>query len=179
MSFRALSLAALVLVSTTGALAQTADAQKQKLAQRVVELWKPERVVAAMVQQPAISAMDQSRIALQGRVDANRQAATLKDIASDVQKYVDEATPIALEAAKKEGQQVVVPLLMKEFSVEELQQIVTMLESPVRAKFDVAMPRLEKALGEKVAADVGPQIDPKLKAMTEAVGTKLRHAAGQ
>ena len=52
-----------------------------------------------------------------------------------------------------------------------------MLESPVKDKFDKLVPQLETAIGQKVEADVAPQINKNIQAMTEAVGTKLRVAA--
>jgi hypothetical protein len=177
--FRAFTLAALVAATTLPALAQSADAQKQQLAQKIVTLWKPELLVMTMVQRPAVEAVQQSKIKLQGTIDDAKLNATMAAIQKDAQSFVDQVTPIALASAQKADTDLVVPMLVKEFSVEELQQIVALLESPVRAKFDGFMPRAQKAIGDRVAADAGPKINPKLKELTESVGTKLRHAAGQ
>jgi hypothetical protein len=46
----------------------------------------------------------------------------------------------------------------------------------VKKKFEQMMPQLERSLGEKVATESRPLIDPKLQDLTKAVGTKLRAA---
>ena len=160
--------------ATAGAQAVSAD--KQKLIDRVLTLWHVEDAVLAMVQRPAVRALEQSRVVLQGRVAANKQEATLRDVTTDVQKYLDEATPIARASAVKLKAATLAPLLAQNFSDEELKQLIALLESPVRKKFEQLAPQLEKAFGEKIQADAGPAIDPKLKVMTEAVGLKLRAA---
>jgi len=149
---------------------------REALAERIVQLWHPEDVVVVMVQRPAVDALQQARIALQGRVTAERRDAALKDMASDVQQYIDQATPLARDSARQQLQHTVLPMLVQSFSAEELQQVVALLESPVKKKFEQFLPRMERALGEQVAAQCKAQIDPLLKQMTAAVGTKLRAA---
>ncbi|MFT3858042.1 MAG: DUF2059 domain-containing protein [Aquabacterium sp.] len=157
--------------------AQSAQSvSKQQLVERVITLWRPQDMVVMMVQRPAADALQQARIALQGRVTLEKRDAALKEMAVDAQKYVDEATPIALDSAGRNAVPILGPMLMQQFSEEELRQIIALLESPVKKKFEQMIPRMERALGEKVAAESRPQIDPKLQAMTQAVGLKLRSA---
>jgi hypothetical protein len=151
--------------------------EKQKLIDQVLALWPIEEVGIGMVQRPAVSAMEQARIALQGRVTADKQQAAMKAIGGDVQKYVDEATPIARDSALRLKKPVLAPLLAQNFSDEELRQLIVLLQSPVRKKFEQLVPQFEKAYGERIAADSHAQIDPKLKTLTESVGVKLRAAA--
>ena len=186
-SLRVLALSATLASAALAALpasAQTAapagDAQKLALAQKIATLSKLEGLVLQrMVQAPALNAVEQSRIALQGRVPEDKQKETMKAIANDVQDWVEQVTPTVREAALKDTQVTIVPMLVKNFSVEELQQIVAILESPVRLKFEAMVPDMTRALGNKVAADIGAQMNPKLTALTEKVGTKMRNAAGQ
>ena len=77
------------------AQAQAISEEKLKLIQKVLTLWHPEEVPVMMVQRRATDAMTQSRVALQGKVTAEKRDATLRDIATDVQKYVDDVTPVA------------------------------------------------------------------------------------
>ncbi|MBI2732010.1 MAG: DUF2059 domain-containing protein [Aquabacterium sp.] len=168
----ALCLSACALAPAWG---QATDAQAKRI-ERVLAVWHPDDVVVVMVQRPAASAMQQARIALQGRVSAEKRDATLKDIAVDIQKYVDEATPIARDTARKQMANTVVPLLQQQFTEDELRQLVALLESPLKKKFEQLIPQMERALGEKVAAESHAQIDPKMQAMTQAVGMKLRAA---
>jgi hypothetical protein len=176
LSFRSV-LPVVLCLAAGAATAQQAGTEKQKLVQHALSLWHVEETAIAMVQRPALDAMNQSRIALQGRVSAQKQEATLKDIATDVQKYVDEATPIVRDNATRLKAQVIGPLLEKNFSEEELRQLVAFLESPVKKKFEQLVPEMERAYGEKIAEQSRAQIDPKLQDMTKAVGLKLRAAS--
>lgn len=177
--FLSRGLLALALLAAAGtAAAQSAPGtEKQKLVDKVLALWHLEDTAVVMVQRPAAEAMQQARIALQGRVSAAKQEATLHEITADLQKYVDEATPIAKAAALRIKAPTVGPLLAQNFSEEELRQLIALLESPVKKKFEQLLPQFERSFGEKVAADCRPAIDPKLHAMTEAVGLKLRAAS--
>lgn len=161
--------------------AQPVSDEKQKLIQRILTLWHPEDVPVMMVQRRATDAMSQSRIALQGKVTNEKKDATLRDIATDVQKYVDDVTPIAKDSAKRQLNPVIVPMLAQNFTEDELKQILTLLESPVKKKFEQFIPQAEKAIGTKVAEETHVAVDAKGQVMTQAVGLKLRAAvmAGQ
>lgn len=154
------------------------DARKLQLAHQIIALLHPEQVAVGMAQRPALNAVTQSRIALQGRVGPKKQAETMKAIDADAKAFVDQVSPIALAAGQRANESVAVPMLMKEFSLQELQQLLAMLQSPVREKFGEFMPRMDKAIGDRVAADIGPQVNPKMQLLTETVGMRLRNAAG-
>ncbi|MBX3618641.1 MAG: DUF2059 domain-containing protein [Rhizobacter sp.] len=155
----------------------TPSPEKQKLVDTVLSLWHLEDTAVVMVQRPAAEAMQQARIALQGRVSAAKQEATLHEITPDLQKYIDEATPIVKTAALRIKAPTIGPLLAQNFSDDELRQLIALLESPVKKKFEQLLPQFERAFGEKVAAECRTSIDPKLHTMTEAVGLKLRAAS--
>ena len=191
LSFTQIALAA-VLAASFSAQAQTApaasaaaqaplpapDAEKQKIIDRILLVFHPEVGVLQAVQRPALDAMQQSNIALQtAHVPAEKKEKTLKDISTDVQKYIDTTTPIAVASAKKQTNPSVGPILAKNFTVEELRQLEAMLESPLKAKFEKLVPEMETAVGKKVQADIAAQVNQNVKTMTEAVGTKLRVAA--
>lgn len=168
---------AAALTSVLGsAHAQPVSEEKQKLIQKVLTLWHPEEVPVMMVQRRATDAMTQSRIALQGKVTNEKRDATMRDIATDVQKYVDEVTPLAKDSAKRQLNPVIAPMLAQNFTEEELKQIVTFLESPIKKKFEQFIPQAEKAIGTKVAEETHVAIEAKGQAMTQAVGLKLRAA---
>jgi hypothetical protein len=166
----------LIAIAGTCAAQDAASSEKQKLVQKVLALWHLEDAAVVMVQRPAADAMQQARIALQGRVSAAKQEATLRDIATDLQKYVDEATPIVRDNALRLKTPAVAPLLAQSFNDEELRQLIALLESPVKKKFEQMLPQFERAFGEKIAAESRAAIDPKLQAMTQSVGLKLRGA---
>lgn len=110
----------------------TIDVAKRPLIDKILTLWHPETVALVMVQRPAADALQQSRIAMQGRVSADRQEATLKEIAGDAQRYVDEVTPLAQAAATRQLPGTVGVMLAENFSVDELRQLIAMLESRSR-----------------------------------------------
>ena len=154
------------------------DAEKQKVIDRILEVFHPEIGVLKAVQRPGLEAMQKSNIAMEtARVAPERREKALKDISTDVQKYLDTTTPIATASAKKYTNASVGPILAKNFTLEELRQIDAMLESPLKARFEKLVPDMENAVGQKVQADIAPQVNQNVKAMTEAVGTKLRVAA--
>jgi hypothetical protein len=154
------------------------DAEKQKVIDRILASFHPENAVIQAAQRPAIDAMQKSVVAMQAaHVPKDRMDKTMKDIGVDVQKYIDTTTPLVTASAKKFTNQAVGPLLAQNFSVDELRQLAVMFESPVKDKFDKLVPQLETAIGQKVQADVAPEINKNIQTMTEAVGTKLRVAA--
>ena len=187
-----LAAVAFALVAASAAQAQSAapapaaasaplpapDAEKQKVIDRILASFHPEIAIIQAAQRPGIDAMQKSMVALQAaHVPKDRMDKTMKDIGGDVQKYIDATTPVVAESARKVTNQAVGPLLAQSFTVEELRQLAAMFESPLKDRFDKIVPQLENAIGQKVQADVAPQINKNIQAMTEAVGTKLRVAA--
>ncbi len=170
-------LIALLAFAGAASAQQAPSAEKQKLIDRVLALWHVEDAAIAMIQRPAVEAIQQARIALQGRVSGVKQEAALKGMEPDVQKYVDEATPIVRDNALKLKPSVLGPLLAQNFNDEELRQLIQLLESPVKRKFEQLVPQLERAYGERIASESRAAVDPKLQAMTKAVGSKLRAAS--
>jgi uncharacterized protein len=170
-------IATLVVAGTAHAQSTAPDAEKQKLIDRLLVLFHPENGILQAVQQPAVKAMQQSSVALQtAQVPQDRKEKTMQDIGADVQKYIDTTTPIVAASAKKFTEPAVAPLLAQTFTTEELRQLVAMLESPVKAKFEKLVPQMEAAVGQKVQADTAPQVNKNIQVLTESVSTKLRVA---
>jgi hypothetical protein len=168
------------LVFSVAAHAQGAapiDAEKQKLIDRLLTLWHPENEVIIQAQRVGTNALEQASLGLQGRVSKARQDQAMKDIGTDVQKYIDTATPLVSASAKKQVNPSVGPLLATNFSTEELRQIIAMLENPVKGKFEKLVPDMERAVGEKVSADVGPALNKEITTLKTNVGLKMRAAA--
>ncbi len=176
-TLRPIAFAALLGASVL-AHAQAVDAEKQKVIDQILTIWHPENSVVMAVQRPAQAAMEQSRVALeQKRLPKEKLEAALKDIAVDVQKYVDTSTPVVVASAKKNMGSTIVPLLAQNFSVDELKQLLALLQSPVKAKFEKLLPQADQALGKKVQDEVGADINKNIQTMQQAAGLKLRAAA--
>ncbi len=154
------------------------DAEKQKVIDRILATFHPENAVIQTAQHPAVDAVQKSMVALQAaHVPKDRMDKTMKEIGADAQKYIDTVTPLVTASAAKVTNKAVGPLLARNFTADELRQLAAMLESPIKDKFDKLVPQLEIAIGQKVEADVAPQINKNIQALTESVGTKLRVAA--
>lgn len=175
---------AVVVIAASAALAHAAEPAKAapspaklELAMRVAKLAHSEAIAQAMLYRPITDAMQQANAVLQGRVAVDRQTAALKDINEDAKKFLDENRPLVEKSAEKLIPSTVVPLLAERFTEDELRQIIAMLESPLKKKFEALIPEMEKSLGQKVASDVGPTIDPKLTELKKRIGVRLRTAA--
>lgn len=152
---------------------------KQELVQKVLQLWHIDAIGQAMLQQPVADAMQQARSLLQGRVPQERQDAAMRDIAADAKRFLDDATPLLHDSTQKLIPTTVAPLLAERFTEDELRQIVAILESPVKSKFEALVPEMHKALGEKLASDTRSAIDPKLNELRERISQRLRSAVTQ
>lgn len=153
-----------------------ASPAKQELAKKIVQLMHIENLGVTMLQDPVVKAMGQARVTLQARAPAERHEAALRDIADDAKKFMDEATPIVKGSAQKHIPSTVIPLLVERFTEDELRQIISMLESPVKKKFETVVPDIQKSLGEKIAGDTRAVIDPKMENLTQRIGMRLRTA---
>jgi uncharacterized protein len=154
------------------------DPEKQKVIDRILVAFHPENGILQVVQRQGLDAMQQSNIALTtAHVTAERKEKTMKEIGSDVQKYIDTTMPVAVASAKKHTNPAVGPILAQNFTADELRQIAALLESPLKQKFEKLIPQMETAVAQKVQAEITPQVNQNVKTLTEAVGTKLRIAA--
>ncbi|WP_426321971.1 DUF2059 domain-containing protein [Pseudoduganella sp. R-43] len=151
-------------------------AAKQELVNRVLQLWHPETIGESMLQAPVGDAVQQARAVLQGRVSPEKRDAALKEIVADARQFMDENKPLAQASAQKLVGTTVAPMLAERFTEEELRQIITILESPVKKKFEGMVPELQKKLGEGVAADTRAVMDPKLQELQQRIGMRLRSA---
>ena len=113
---------------------------------------------------------------MQGRTTPDLQAAALKGINEDAKEFFKVTSPIVLDSAQRLIPSTVVPLLAEKFTEEELRQIVAILESPVKDKFDALVPEIKQALGAKVVADTDSTIQPKLATLKQHAGERLRAA---
>lgn len=170
------TISAIVVLATAASIAQAAQASKQELVQQVLQLWQIDAVGQAMLQEPVAEAVAQARVVLQGRVPPERQDAAMRDIAADAKKFLDETAPVVRSSTQKLIPSTVAPLLAERFSEDELRQIVAILESPVKRKFEALVPEMQKALGEKLASDTRPLIDPRLQDLRQRIGLRLRTA---
>ncbi|WP_019143241.1 hypothetical protein [Noviherbaspirillum massiliense] len=168
----------LIAIGSTTAQAAPAGAPatKQELAQRVVQLWHVEDIGQSMLQAPVAESVQQARVMLQGLASPERREPAMKDVTEEAKKFMDETSPLVRTTAQKLIPTTVLPILTERFTEEELRQIVAILESPVKRKFEEMVPEMQKALGEKLASDARPVIEPKLQDLKQRIGLRLRAA---
>lgn len=151
--------------------------EKQALVQRVLDKMALESVGMQMMQAPVADMLRQSRVVVTSRVPADKQEATMKDITADANKFMQDEGPVLLASTRAIVQKDVAPMLAQKFSTEELKQLAAILESPVLAKFDAAVPEFKRTVGENLAKANAAQIQPKMTELQNRVGLKLRAAA--
>lgn len=163
-------------VANAAGTPQAISPAKQELVQKVLALWQVEAIGETMLAEPVVEAVSQARSLLQGRATVEKRDAAMRDISADAQKFLDDNKPLVRSNAQKHVPATVAPILAEKFTEEELRQLITLLESPVKKKFEAMVPDMKKALGEKLAAETGPTIDPKLDDLRNRISVRLRTA---
>lgn len=166
------TVALLVLVSV--AQAQSA-ATKKELVAKVLQLQQPaiEMAAQALAERPAAQMMQQAGLTLQSKVAADKRETVWKEINADVKKYVDEAVPLVRDRAVKLAPSTIGVLLEEKFSEDELKQLVAIFESPVNRKFSQMSGEMQKVLVDKLVAETQGAIEPKIKALEQAISKRL------
>lgn len=167
---------ALACAGAHAAPAAAVSPAKQALVDKVLTLWNIDSIGQSMLQVPVTDAVQQARAMLQGRASVERRDAAMTDIVNEAKAFMAEATPIARSSADKLIPAKIAPLLAERYTEEELRQLIAILESPVKKKFEAMVPEMQKTLGESIAADTRPVIDPKLQGLKEKIGLRLRAA---
>ncbi|MDE2367497.1 MAG: hypothetical protein KGN16_00880 [Burkholderiales bacterium] len=150
------------------------SAAKKELVARVLKAQQPflENMAAALVQQPAGQLMQGAGRVLQN-MPADKREAAARDVEADARKYADEVTPLAKARAVKLAPSVIGPMLEERFSEDELRQIATILESPVFRRYQSIGGEIQQAMSAKLVADMRAELEPKFKAMEQAMSSHL------
>jgi len=159
------------LLAASGAYAQT----KQELVQQVIQIEQPsiEGLARSVVEEPAMQISQISQQILQTQIPEEKREALAKSVSAEIQKYVNEATPLVRDRALKLAPTTVGPLLESNFTEDELKQLIAWLQSPVNKKYGEIAGQLQNALLEKVVNDSRAQVDPKIATMEQNVGKLL------
>lgn len=170
----------LLCISSAGAQASApASAAKKELVARVLKLQQPgiENLGRTLAEAPArqLAASVQASGVLQ-RLSADKREVLGKEIDADLRKYTDEAVPIVRERAVKLAPTTMGPILEQRFSEDELRQLISILESPLNAKFQAVAAEMQRSLGEKLVAETKDAVEPKVQALREAVGKHVNAA---
>ena len=173
-------IAATLMAGAALAQAQTAtpapsSPAKKELVAKIVALQQPgvDNLARGIAERPAAQMMQAASNVLQTKVAPEKREAVGKAIEADVKKYVDESAPILRERAAKIGPATIGPIIEERFTEDELKQLAAWLESPVNKKYQQVAPEMQQALVQKLVAEAGPLLDPKLKALEQKVRIAL------
>ena len=163
-----------LLVLVTAVQAQPATTKKELVA-KLLLLQQPdiEQLGQSLAMRPAEQMLQQAGLALQSEVPADKREAVAKEIQADVKKYADEVVPLVRDQAVKLAPTTIGALLDEKFTEDELKQLIAIIESPVNRKFRQLGGEMQKALMEKLIAETQSAVQPKVKALEQAVGNRL------
>ena len=168
---------ALFLALCIGANLAYADAasDKQALVTKILKIQQPaiEALARGLAEQPAAQMIQKASAVLQTRIAPEQREAVAKKIQAELNKYADEATPIVTERAVKLAPTTIGKILTEKFTLKELKELANILESPVNQKFMKLGSDMQRALGEKLVEETRPQIEPKAKALEQAMAAHL------
>lgn len=166
---------ALTLLALSMAAHAEVSAAKKELVAKMLELQQPaiETMARALTERPAALMMQPIGQALQSRVAPEKREAIAKEIQADLKKYVDDAVPLVRQRALKLAPSTIGAVLEEKFTEEELTQLIAIIESPVNRKFLQLGGEMQKALGEKLVAEMASTIDPKVKALEQSITKRL------
>ncbi len=169
------------LVLALAAVAVPAQAESKKdLVQKLLTLQQPALDATAknMTEAPARQMAGGAQQMLMQAVEPEKREAAAKKIDAELKKYADGSLPIVKASVAKVSQSTVADAIDKQFTEDELKQLLVMLQSPVLNKYQAAMPELNKTLVEAVVQDSKPKVDPKIQAADDAIRKILDEASG-
>ncbi len=167
-------IAAALACAAVATHAESTPAKKELIA-RMLKLQQPgiESMARALAEQPAAVVLNGISANLPQNLDPKRREGILRDVQAEVRKYADEVVPVVRDRALKLAPITVGPLLDEKFSEDELRQLVTMLESPVFARFQALGNDMQRALTEKLVAETRSQVEPRVKALEQGLTRRL------
>lgn len=168
------------VLALTLALSGTAHSQvsapggKKELVAKVIQLTTPgiEGAAQQIALQPAMQ-MQQSAAAALQQLPAERREAVARDIEADLRKYAEDVVPLARSRAIKLAPSTIGAILEDRLTEDELRQVVGILESPTWRKFQGVTGDMQRALSEKLVAELRADIEPKVRTLGETIGRRL------
>jgi len=167
MTSRKLGLALALALAAGTAVAADPSPAKKALIDKIVTLQQQglaEGLSTSIVQGPLPQLMQAGRNALQ-QVPAEKREATAKAMDAELKKFIEENVPYLKDKVSKAVPSSASAMLDERFNEDELKQILAWAESPVSQKFGLASLELQRAIAQKVMAEVGPTLEGRLKTL--------------
>jgi hypothetical protein len=153
------------------------SAAKKELVKKALQLQQAgiEGVGAGMANQAAGQVMQMAGPGI-GRAPEDKRRALVADLQAEVRKFQGEVAPILRASATKWAPSTLGTMLEEKFSESELKVLIAWLESPVSRKYQQVTPEAQQALTQKIVTETRPQIEPKLKALEQAMIARINAA---
>ena len=156
----------------------TSSPAKKELTQKLLRMQQSdfEGLAGALAEQSVAQFGQQAGAVLQNRVPAEQRDVVAKEIQAEFRKFGADVNPLLRERVVKLAPSVVGPVLEAKLSEDEIRQLISALESPGFRKFQQLSPEMQRTLREKLVADTKTLVEPRIKALEQAVTAKLNKA---
>jgi len=156
----------------------TSSPAKKELTQKLLRMQQSdfEGLAGALAEQSVAQFGQQAGAVLQNRVPAEQRDAVAKEIQAEFRKFGADINPLLRDRVVKLAPSVVGPVLEEKLSEDEIKQLISALESPGFRKFQQLTPEMQRTLSEKLVADTKTLVEPRIKALEQAVTAKLNKA---
>jgi uncharacterized protein len=150
------------------------SAAKKELVKKALQLQQAgiESVGTGMANQAAGQVMQLAGPGI-ARAPEEKRRALVADLQAEVRKFQGEVAPILRASATKWAPSTLGTTLEEKFSEAELKVLIAWLESPVSRKYQEVTPEAQQALAQKIVAETRSQVEPKLKALEQAMIAKI------
>jgi uncharacterized protein len=162
--------------ATTGT--STISPAKKQLVERVLKLQQSnvELLARSIAEVPAMQMSQQANLMLR-QVPAEKREEVGKGMQADLKKYLGDTVPVVQQRGVALAPSSVGKLLEEQFTETELKQLIAMLESPINRKFSEQSGAMQRALQEKLGADMKSTIEQNLKTLDQNWIKRLKDAA--
>lgn len=171
----AFPLSAQVAAPATPAVASSPA--KKELVKKALQLQQAgiESIGNAMANQAAGQLLQIATPAI-ARLPQEKRQGVATELQGEVRKFQNEVAPVLRASAVKWAPSILGAALEEKFTEEELKTLVAWLESPVSRKYHQLSGEAQQALTQKIVTETRPQVEPKLKALEQAMTAKLNAA---
>jgi len=175
---RAALIAALVGAAGLSQAQSTSSPAKKELTQKLLRMQQSdfEGLAGALAEQSVAQFGQQAGAVLQNRVPAEQREVVAKEIQAEFRKFGADVNPLLRDRVVKLAPSVVGTVLEAKLSEDEIKQLISALESPGFRKFQQLTPEIQRTLREKLVADTKTLVEPRIKALEQAVTAKLNKA---
>jgi hypothetical protein len=153
------------------------SAAKRELVARLVKLHEPalEGLGRTLAEQSVQQMVLNARTAL-SRLPQERREAVGRELDGDVRRYLEDTVPLLRDRAVALAPSTMGAIFEQRFSEDELRQLIATLESPVSRKYQAVSGDMQRTLGGKLVAETKGTVEPRLAALEQTMGNRLRAA---